>query len=187
MKLPTDLERSAQQSFLVSHLLDAEQMKTAKIKDPLKPMRVFPRNYGITEARRNLLLSNRLLSHCERFSGHIVAAERKILNDAFFVAPIENAGDKVQFEVTAETFMTSKKALSPFTPNVKDLELPDIFPLKETLSIPKVNFYDERSSYRKFTMSLSHSFYFTALLYFSNQTIKRVLSSAHDSPSLFKS
>lgn len=52
VKLSSDLERSMQQSVLVSHLLDAEQQKTAKIKDPLKPMYVFPRNYGITEARK---------------------------------------------------------------------------------------------------------------------------------------
>lgn len=52
VKLPSDLERSMQQSVLVSHLLDAEQQKTAKIKNPLKPMFVFPRNFGITEARK---------------------------------------------------------------------------------------------------------------------------------------
>lgn len=52
VKLPSDLERSMQQSVLVSHLLDAEQQKTAKIKDPLRPMFVFPRAYGITEARK---------------------------------------------------------------------------------------------------------------------------------------
>lgn len=52
INLPSDLERSMQQSVLVSHLLDAEQEKCAKIKDPLRPMFVFPRVYGITEARK---------------------------------------------------------------------------------------------------------------------------------------
>ena len=52
LKLPADIERSMQQSVLVSHLLDAEQQKTAKIVNPLRPMRPFPRNYGITEARK---------------------------------------------------------------------------------------------------------------------------------------
>lgn len=51
-KLPADLERSMQQSVLVSHLLDAEQQKLAPIKDPLKPMRGLPRPYGITDARK---------------------------------------------------------------------------------------------------------------------------------------
>ena len=52
LKLPSDIERSMQQSVLVSHLLDAEQQKTAKIVNPLRPMRPFLRNYGITEARK---------------------------------------------------------------------------------------------------------------------------------------
>lgn len=52
LKLPADVERSMQQAVLVSHLLDAEQQKTIKIVNPLRPMRPYPRNYGITEARK---------------------------------------------------------------------------------------------------------------------------------------
>jgi large subunit ribosomal protein L37 len=52
IKIPSDIERSMQQSVIVSHLLDAEQLKTAKIVNPLRPMRPFPRNYGITEQRK---------------------------------------------------------------------------------------------------------------------------------------
>lgn len=52
LNIPSDVERSMQQATLVSHLLDAEQKKTAKIVNPLRPMRPYPRNYGITEARK---------------------------------------------------------------------------------------------------------------------------------------
>lgn len=52
LKLPQDLERSMQQAVLVSHLLDAEQQKTAIVKDPERPSRVFRRNYGITDLRK---------------------------------------------------------------------------------------------------------------------------------------
>lgn len=52
LKLPSDVERSMQQATLVSHLLDAEQRKTIKIVNPLRPMRPYPRNYGISEARK---------------------------------------------------------------------------------------------------------------------------------------
>lgn len=52
VKIPSDVERSMQQAVLVSHLLDAEQQKTKKIVNPLRPMRPYPRNYGITEARK---------------------------------------------------------------------------------------------------------------------------------------
>lgn len=52
LKLPADVERSMQQSVLVSHLLDAEQKKLAKLKDPARPMWNFPRVYGITDSRK---------------------------------------------------------------------------------------------------------------------------------------
>jgi hypothetical protein len=52
LKLPSDIERSMQQSVLVSHLLDAEQKKMKKVKDPERPMWVNPRNFGITDARK---------------------------------------------------------------------------------------------------------------------------------------
>lgn len=52
LKLPSDVERSMQQSVLVSHLLDAEQQKTAKKINPLRPMRPPPRSYGISEKRK---------------------------------------------------------------------------------------------------------------------------------------
>lgn len=52
LKLPVDIERSMQQSVLVSHLLDAEQKKTAKIKIPERPAFILPRNYGITDPRK---------------------------------------------------------------------------------------------------------------------------------------
>jgi hypothetical protein len=52
LKIASDIERSMQQSVLISHLLDAEQKKTEKIVNPLRPMRPYPRNYGITENRK---------------------------------------------------------------------------------------------------------------------------------------
>lgn len=52
LKLPADIERSMQQSVLVSHLLDAEQAKLEKLKDPTRPMWNYPRVYGITDSRK---------------------------------------------------------------------------------------------------------------------------------------
>lgn len=48
VKLPSDVERSMMQSVLVSHLLDAEQQKTAKIINPLRPMRPYPRYFFLS-------------------------------------------------------------------------------------------------------------------------------------------
>jgi hypothetical protein len=54
LKLPTDIERSMHQSVLVSHLLDAEQMKSPyKIPiAPNKPRHFHPKEYCITEQRK---------------------------------------------------------------------------------------------------------------------------------------
>lgn len=52
LKIPSNIERSMQQSVLVSHLLDAQQEKTAKVKIPEKPAYTLPRNYGITDSRK---------------------------------------------------------------------------------------------------------------------------------------
>ncbi|CAO1438750.1 unnamed protein product [Diamesa hyperborea] len=149
VKLPADVERSMQQSVLVSHLLDAQQQKTAIIKIPDRPAFVTPRNFGITDSRKNLLLATRLLNHCERISGRSVTATRRIINDAMFIAPIEKDGDLIQMELLAETLVTSKKPISPFAMKIKseEVELPDLFPLKHTISIPKVNIYQKRSVY----------------------------------------
>lgn len=61
----------------------------------------------------------------------------------------------MQLEVTAETFVVSRKPISGFEvdSSIKEQEIPDIFPLKNTISIPKVNFYEERSDYRKFLIN----------------------------------
>lgn len=99
----------------------------------------------------SLLLSTRFLNHCERFNGHTVAADRKIINNAFFIAPFEKDGDQIQLELTAETFMSSRKAINPFKPQIQQNTLPDIFPLKHTVSIPQVHFYQKQNVYRKFS------------------------------------
>jgi hypothetical protein len=93
----------------------------------------------------------RLLLHCERFAGHLITKDRKIINDAFFVVPIEKEGDLIQFEVLAETFVTSKKPTVPvsFRSGSEDMVIPSIFPLKHTVSIPTLNLYQKRNIYRK--------------------------------------
>lgn len=54
MNIPKDIERSMHQSVLVSHLLDAEQVKSP-IRVPLspeKPAHIIRKVYGITDARK---------------------------------------------------------------------------------------------------------------------------------------
>jgi len=96
-------------------------------------------------------MSTRLINHCERFQGASRAADRKIVNDAVFVAPFTKEGDKIQLELTAETFMTTRKPISPFSVQLtaEQNKLPDIFPLKQTVSIPETHDYKPQNVYRE--------------------------------------
>lgn len=46
------MDKSMEEAVLASHLLDAEQKKTAIIKVPERPAFVLPRVYGITDSRK---------------------------------------------------------------------------------------------------------------------------------------
>lgn len=50
--IPANTETVVQNSVLSSHVFDAQQEKTAKIKDPNRPAYVLPRVYGITDFRK---------------------------------------------------------------------------------------------------------------------------------------
>lgn len=99
------------------------------------------------------MLSTRLLNHCERFYGHNKAVDRKIMNDASFNVPFENSLENILLQITAENLIASKKPIMPFVKTVGSDEdhLPDIFPLKPTVSIPKVYIKsnEEQNVYRK--------------------------------------
>lgn len=75
-----------------------------------------------------------------------------MVNDVLFVVPIEKDGDILQMEITAETFVTSNKPIAAVLSNqteVNDSQLPDMFPMKYTISMPQQNIYKLRDSYRE--------------------------------------
>lgn len=152
VNVPDNVDKSFQESVLSSHVLDAEQEKLAIVKNPLRPAFVFPRTYGITDYRRTKLTIAKLLLHCERMAGRSLTSSRKIVSDAFFSFPYERDNDLIQFEIQAETMMISKTPIQdfPVDRNIASLELPDLFPVKATITIPTYNIYEKRDIYRKF-------------------------------------
>lgn len=50
--LPSSIDRNVQQIILASNLLDAEQVKLSRIKNPERPAYNYPRPYGISHQRR---------------------------------------------------------------------------------------------------------------------------------------
>lgn len=96
------------------------------------------------------LLINKALLECEKLAGRSTVSMRKIISDAFFVVPFIRDDLRIQCELTAETFVTSKKPISVIDDNVStNIELPDISPLKFTVSMPTENIYHKRNVYRK--------------------------------------
>lgn len=97
------------------------------------------------------MMATRLVNHCERFFGHTESLKKKTLNDVKFLAPIDKSGDRFQFDLKAETFISSKKPLASFNVS-SSAEVPDISPLDQCISIPIVENYIRRSLYRKLNL-----------------------------------
>jgi len=147
--IPTSVDKNLQQSILNACVFDAEQTKLRrKIKDPERPAYNFPRVYGISDHRKMNLLYNKLIQNCERLAGQCVL-ERRFLNDAIFKSPFYKDSDLVQLELGAEILIVARKPLNPVNEQkrLKDLEIPNIFPIKSTVSIPKTNIYVKETVY----------------------------------------
>jgi hypothetical protein len=94
------------------------------------------------------------------------------MNDVKFKAPIDRFGDRIQFDLNAETFMSSRKPIAPLKTSTSYQEIPDISPLDPIVSIPKIETeYTRTSAYPiKVTNSFSHPH--TILLHYSKFDVK---------------
>ncbi|XP_058130584.1 large ribosomal subunit protein mL37 [Anopheles ziemanni] len=173
-KLPNQLDRSMQQSVLSALVFDTEQVKTTIIKVPERPAFKLPRAYGISEGRRNLLILSKLVTHCERFAGPSVNANRKVVYNAQFLVPITKDGERTLLNLKADSMIISNAPIHPLDTAVyrpMDQDLPALFPLKETVSIPQHNIYDWRNEYpinRNYPLSHPH----TVLIHCSSGDVK---------------
>lgn len=97
------------------------------------------------------LILAKLIHHCENLSGQTINSGRRIVNNAFFSVPFEKDGDLIQMEVHADTFITSKKSLQSFEfeGSAEEQELPNLFPIKATITLPTKNIYQSQDIYRK--------------------------------------
>uniref|UniRef100_U5EPB1 Large ribosomal subunit protein mL37 n=1 Tax=Corethrella appendiculata TaxID=1370023 RepID=U5EPB1_9DIPT len=176
--IPVDLDKSMRKSVLASFVFDTEQVKLEIVKDPLRPAWNFPRTYGISKDRRNRLIISRLINHCERLVSRSILNERKIIQNAFFVLPLVKDENLIQLELHADTFMTSSRPLKPVTEDrMKDSLLPNIFPLKDTITIPMQNIYEIRDIY-PIKSGIKFSNPHTIFLHFGTDTVKNL----HETP-----
>ncbi|KAL1124261.1 hypothetical protein AAG570_002031, partial [Ranatra chinensis] len=123
-----------------SLLYDAYQEKLPKRTDPERPAWVFPRDYGITDRRRNLLLCNRLVELCH-VSNPSLASRRLTLNDVPFQVFLTRQEGELQvlMSLRADLLVTSGTGLPAQASPTEtfELPLPDMGPLLSHVSMVK--------------------------------------------------
>lgn len=113
------------------------------------------------------------MTHCERFLGPEVSSNRKIIANTQFIVPVTKDLDRIQFSLKVDSFITSTAPIKPLDNSVyrpQDQSLPDIHPVKETVTIPTTHFYEWQNEYpisRQYRFSHPH----TVLLHCSPDSV----------------
>lgn len=96
------------------------------------------------------LIILKLLNLVEANSKHDLVRERYLLNDLLFSLPFEYFGDLIQFQLTGDNALVASKPLKPVsTISTEEFAVPDIFPIKPTVTLNVQNFYDFTDIYRE--------------------------------------
>ncbi|CAH1396157.1 unnamed protein product [Nezara viridula] len=131
-----------------SLMYDATQGLLPKRHDPSREAWIFPREYGITDKRRNYLLVNRLLQLCSSFSPQLLG-QRSVVNSAKFVVPVTlPSKQKILFSVTGDAVVfADKHPTIERTQQEINSELPDISPLSPVVSLEESNIFKFEPSF----------------------------------------
>ncbi|CAG2057522.1 unnamed protein product [Timema podura] len=152
--LPAALPRvtaSARHHHLVNNLimsslvLDAEQKKLPKLKDPERPAFNFPREYGITDVRGTRLLTYRLIQLCGSISG----SPRPVVNHTPVKVTLDRGGSLVQLGMRADQLLVAKTPLSALVDqySASGMELPSLGQAHFTVSLETDHFYQDSDIY----------------------------------------
>lgn len=172
VNVPEGIDKQVQRIITTSAIFDAHQELLPKIKDPERPMFVFPRLYGITQYRKTCNIINKMLQFCECITGHDVAKKRYVGLNNDIVIRMERFGKTVECNITADVLLRSSEPLEPVASVGKksNYEMPNIYPLSPLISMPNVQKSEE---YRRtiWTKSLWQNAH-TAVFYHSPETVQ---------------
>lgn len=172
MQLNSSVDKNIKNSILASHVFDAEQVKLPKIKIPERPAYNLPREYGISHQRRRRLLIHKLIFECEKLSGNSVTSRRQIFDNAAFSVNCTKDGDLLQYRLSADTFIMATKPIEAVKGKY-EAEIPDLYPIKHTITIPKTDIYTTESSYPlRSDLPCSHPH--TIFVHFDKETVKNL-------------
>lgn len=91
---------------------------------------------------------NKLIAECEKLAGRSITSRRRILDGANFKVSLERNGDLLQSNVSIEKLITAHAPLEVIKERLES-ELPDLHPIKCTISMAKKNIYINETQYRK--------------------------------------
>lgn len=93
----------------------------------------------------------KLLNLIETHTTYDLTKERYLLNNLLFSISLENFDSLIQFQLTGDAVLVASKPLKPVcTSNTKQFELPNIFPIKPTVTLNVQHFYDLSDTYREY-------------------------------------
>lgn len=117
----------------------------------------------------------KLTQNCEKLTKYEVISNRRFIQDAIFKVPITKDDDLIQIDISAESFIVSRKPIARQGDAQKfpDLEVPNIFPIKSTISMNKTNTYETELSYPIKTFK-DFSAPHTILLHYSPLEVKNL-------------
>lgn len=88
------------------------------------------------------------MAECEKLAGRSLTSRRRLLDLVNFKVTLPKDNLLLQFDVTAEKFITAARPIEPIKGRYDD-DLPDLYPMKCTISMPKKHVYTTETFYRK--------------------------------------
>ncbi|KAI5643082.1 hypothetical protein NE865_04804 [Phthorimaea operculella] len=146
---PKGIHENVKKAILSANVFDCEQKKLPKIKDPERPAYNFPRILGITDRRRNQILTNKLLHLIEKSNDVETTQSKYVANDVQCQSVFDKEDDLIQFQEVSNILVTSTAPVK-HDMNERDIpfvEIPDLYPVKHTVTMPPEHFYSENSKY----------------------------------------
>lgn len=101
------------------------------------------------------------------------------MQDETVFVPLEKDGDLIQLELTVDFLLNSATPLPVYADadevrGTQDIPLPDLHPIKHTITLERENIYQIRNVFRKFRVFLIHVY---LLIYLCNLQLYSVIIS----------
>lgn len=100
----------------------------------------------------SIILTNKLLQLVEKSSESEVTQSKYVSNDVESHSVFDKEDELIQFQDLSHILVTSNKPLKHemSETDIPFVEIPDLYPIKHTVTLPPEHFYSENSIYREY-------------------------------------